>query len=743
MNRFLSLAFLLLIGAVATSATPTVIAPTQQHATAVALIVDQELFDRVQDPILAYRDAIEQDNLSASIVVDDWQDPDAVKAAILDVADMDIPLEGVVLIGDIPIPMIRDAQHLTSAFKMDQNNPKRFPMIDSSVPSDRFYDDWDLEFTFIKQDSAHPNLFYYSLTADSPQTIDREIYSARIIAPVQDDSRYALIASYLNRVAEQKSKDNPFDNMLTFAGHGYHSESLNAWEGELLSLREQFPMLYRPDGTIKNLYHTMDTELKEIILIELSRQNLDFALFHAHGAEDTQYLLGNPPAKTLSDHVEVIQEYMRSRLRYAKRRERSLAEAKLYYMEKYDLPLNWFENAFTDSVRLADSLANAKMDISIQDIESISPGAKVIMFDECFNGAFIRSPFVAGAYLFNDGKTVTGIANTVNVAQDIWANEFLGTIGLGMRIGNWHKTCNYLESHIIGDPTFRFSSDVQPDVNEAFVLKASDVEFWNQALTREHPSWRSLAVYMLYNELGSGLDDRLVEIYKTDPSFVVRMEALACLADLRSDNFYEILNTTITDPYEFIRRCTVQWMGDAGREEYLPLLVRQMLYDPSKRISFRGKTAMEKIGLSKAHEYHIAAIDSMPDITSKEKLEAILTRSAERSKEWLNDDLIPTVLNDSLSVKKRISSVRTFRNYRFQDALPTLITVAGDSQQPEQLRVAVLEALGWFTMSASRDTIVAACQDIIDRSTAPDAVRQEALKTKRRLIQGPNDSITP
>ena len=40
---------------------------------------------------------------------------------------------------------------------------KKYPMIRSSVPSDRFYDDFDLKFDFLKQDSLNPLMFYYKM----------------------------------------------------------------------------------------------------------------------------------------------------------------------------------------------------------------------------------------------------------------------------------------------------------------------------------------------------------------------------------------------------------------------------------------------------------------------------------------------------------------------------------------------------------------------------------------------------
>ena len=50
-----------------------------------------------------------------------------------------------VFIGDVPYVMVRNAQHMTTAFKMDE---KKFPIDESSVCSDRFYDDLHLEFEY-------------------------------------------------------------------------------------------------------------------------------------------------------------------------------------------------------------------------------------------------------------------------------------------------------------------------------------------------------------------------------------------------------------------------------------------------------------------------------------------------------------------------------------------------------------------------------------------------------------------
>ncbi|MBN1542918.1 HEAT repeat domain-containing protein [candidate division KSB1 bacterium] len=738
----------LLLGALVSAcgaaiAAPTVKAPKTIHSSAFAVIVDSETYNRTGKAVDRYRDAVEKNGLSAYIVIDEWERPEAVRQSILDLAKNQPPLEGVVLVGDIPIAMIRDAQHLTSAFKMDQDNPKRFPPIRSSVPSDRFYDDWDLQFTFIEQDSANPLLFYYSLDAAGPQHIAKEIYSARIHPPVKDESKYQAIADFLLRAAVEKEQKNPLDQILTFAGHGYNSESLSAWESELLSLREQFPRLYRPDAMIKNLYHTMNSELKEIVLLELSNPELDLAIFHAHGAEDMQYLLGETPAVSLGQRVESIRSFLRSKLRSAKRRKQSTAEAQLHYMRDHDIPLSWFAGAFVDSVQQADSLAEVKLDIYISDIESISPGARVMVFDQCFNGAFINHPYVAGSYLFNDGRTLVGMANSVNVAQDIWANELMGLFAHGVRIGLWHRTRSYLESHLFGDPTFQFAAPGTVDWNRQWLEHDDDSAFWRSQLESPEPELRNLAIYMLDRIEGESFTEELVRIYRSDPAFVVRLQAIRRLAHHRNAAFMDLLPTAIGDPCEFIRRCSVAWMGDVGRDDYLPLLVRQLIMDPSTRVSFRGKFAMEKIDIQKATELYASKIDALPEVASKDKLKEILIHSAERSQQWLTDDLLKRLHDDSLEVRKRIGSVRTFRNYRFQSVPQHLIQVAGDAKEPEALRVACLEALGWYTLSAARQSLIDFCENLSQDAAAPEAVRQEALKTHNRLIQGPNNSITP
>jgi len=56
-------------------------------------------------------------------------------------------------------------------------------------------------------------------------------------------------------------------------------------------------------------------------------------------------------------------------------------------------------------------------------------------------------------------------ANSVNELQDIWTLEDAALLAEGINVGKWHQISNnYLESHLFGDPTFSFDSQVNKDL---------------------------------------------------------------------------------------------------------------------------------------------------------------------------------------------------------------------------------------------------------------------------------------
>ncbi len=714
--------------------------PRHEGKSAFAIIVDQKTWDEAKKEIRQYRDAIEKEGLSVWIAADFWKNPESIKNTIQAINQASPRLEGVVFIGKIPVPMLRDAQHLTSAFKMDQT---RYPMIRSSVPSDRFYEDFDLQFDFICQDSAHPLLFYYSLSSQSPQYIEKELYSGRIYPGGSDAESIASIKGYLQKVIAYKGKKEALNRALFIAGQGYHSEALSAWEGELLSLYDQFPQFYQPNGGLNYYYHSMTQNLKRIILKELENDKYDLAVFHAHGSPENQFLLGEPVVSAINEHVMEVKRLLRNRLRSLRDKEKDIELEKNRLMDQLEIPADWFNGAFDDSIFISDSLYAYNRDIYLKDIREIKPNPRMIIFDECFNGRFIEdSGYIAGAYIYNDGNSLAGIANTVNVLQDIWANEGVGMLSHGLRIGQWHKTRAYLESHIIGDPTFCFQSDDRLPIIERFLNNQIHPEEIEKMIKSDYPIERALAAKSLLNLHGEKAISRLVLWYFSEKSGIVRLQIMKLLARTRSTAFEEILAQTLDDPYEMIRRKSVVWMGDIGYNEYIPLLIRAATVDISERVRFNARNALDRFFPRDV----INCADSLKQIPIYWS-DQLNNHYRFRENTNKSDDYFileyQAILNDSLSAKKRLNSIRSFRNNRVHGFVEGFIDFAKNPKIEEEFRIATVEMLGWFTFSRQRGPIVSLCRELIQSPNTPAALKQEAQKTIKRITYGVNDPLTP
>ena len=165
---------------------------------------------------------------------------------------------------------------MTSAFKMDEkNNDWR----DSSVPSDRFYDDFDLQFDFLKQDSVENNFFYYNLAIKSPQQIQCDIYSARVKAVDSGENPYTQISRYFKKVVAEHQTNNKLDQFFSYTGDGSYSNSLTAWTPEAFTIREQMPGIFDKNGRARFIRYNFSDYPKDDVINMLKRTDLDLSIF--------------------------------------------------------------------------------------------------------------------------------------------------------------------------------------------------------------------------------------------------------------------------------------------------------------------------------------------------------------------------------------------------------------------------------------------------------------------------------
>lgn len=727
-----------------------IIQPETRFDASFAVIVDEKTYETAREGVSLYRQALEMfDQFNVYLIIGSWDRPDPLRDLIRQLAADDERLEGFVLVGDIPIPMIRDAQHLTSSFKMDQD---RFPMHRSSVPSDRFYDDFDLVFEYIGPDEEDPLKHYYSLTPDSPQHLSMDLYSGRILPPADGEEGRKLVNSYLIRVAFLKENPPLLQHGLFTTGHGYHSESLISWEGEITSLREQFPQFFVPEGSLTNFYHFKGDDLKVQVLRELQRPRLDLAVFHAHGTPDRQLLVGAGRQRTVSAQVDAIQLFLRNRLRLAERRDQPHEDVKHQYYEQFGIQPSWFDGAFDEEIMRADSLHSASKDIHIADIEHLKLTPYFVMFDQCFNGAFIHRPYIAGSYVFGPGNVVAALAHSVSVLQDTDANQFLGLLSSGMRTGRLAYFKNHLETHIIGDPTFRFGmlpvyaerDEIEPvkDVNTLIREHKDNPSAWRPLLDDSDPNFRGLAVEMMTRIHGVDFADDLVRIYESDPAYIVRLQAFKSVARFHTDHIHRVLPKSVNDPYEYIRRASIGLMGDIGRDDYMEMIATALVNDHSRRVRFKARTAIQKVNAPVAADACKVVLAQQEQELTDDNPISLTLRNFERTAAQLEEEMIPTIRDRDLPLNDRRRQIRMFRLYRYQQVVePLLELIARDDDEPE-LRILATEVLGWYIFSYQRETIVSELSHIREQSKNDTRLHHELTRTINRLTDLPNHPFT-
>ena len=124
---------------------------TVERPASFAIVIDAETYRSCRAEVEAYRDALDRDELAVYILSAEWQTPDEVRGCLARIYESNLkrmPLEGAVFIGDVPFVSVQNAQHMTTAFKM---NERTFPKDEDSVTSDRYYDELHLKFEFIER----------------------------------------------------------------------------------------------------------------------------------------------------------------------------------------------------------------------------------------------------------------------------------------------------------------------------------------------------------------------------------------------------------------------------------------------------------------------------------------------------------------------------------------------------------------------------------------------------------------
>ncbi|MBP5522363.1 MAG: HEAT repeat domain-containing protein [Bacteroidales bacterium] len=660
--------------------------------TAVAVVVDSATYELTAPSVQRYADAIKQYDRKNVLILTALWTPERLRDTLM-LLHRTKGLEGALLVGDIPVPMIRRSHHLCTAFKMNPGMPiKR-----SSVPSDRFYDCFSLRFDFISQDGL---LYYYDLSPEGAQRVRCDIYTARI-KPSKADPEHSfteLISEFLDKAASAKSSKDQLDEVFHFGGHGNSSESINARIDEERAYYEQFA-LKEPRGRVRFLNFDEDLFTRTRLMAALADPDVDFAHIHSHGAVGAQYISKEPYTYMTSEHINNVKSALRARMRRSKNKEATAAEL----CQSFDVPASWLEGWDDAEVSRADSLRAAAVDITLEDLNGYRSGAKVILLDACFNGAFLHDDYVASRYAFAHGsRTLAVTANSVNIIQDHWKNELAGLLISGTCVGEWVRNYMTLESHLFGDPTFSFAP----------------------SKTKSPDSLRGKAIHD-----GRYSAEKCLQILSDDPSMNVRLEAFYYIMREASDIkiIDAALRKGLDDPYEMLRRMAARYAENYGDPDMLEAIARHYL-DPQEgaRVRFHLLSAFSLYNAGSVEKALRSAWDGIwPTAADFESSVKRICNSIRSS-----DGDLQALAKGEGSEKDRALTISHQRNACIPAAIDPMFAVLGDEKAPEDLRLKAAEALGWYTHSFRRQEIYQRLNGI---KVTPDALADEIHRTLRRL----------
>lgn len=678
-------------------------APKAPKATATfAIFIDNTSYAACKAEVDAYRDQLVSEGLNAVVLADNWAKPEQVKARIAALARKKPALEGMVFIGDIPVVRVRQGQHMTTAFKMNENT---FPMIESSVTSDRYYDDPALDFEFIGLDSL--GHFYYNLTEKGAQHVQPAWYSGRILVPTDYPGDHdAVLRNYLKKVVAAHKKvqeeGDPLDHFLFFAGHGYNSDCLTVWRQQPLLFREYFPAAFKQSSGNHFYNFRQDPYMKYKLFNELQRPGTDVFLFSEHGAPDTQYINGSYPARGLQENIVELKRSLRSYYQrlLARRGQEKADEFAAEACAEYHFDRSIFSPEALAAEAKGDSIAKADVNISLEDLAKIHTNSKFVILNACYNGSFHEPGYVAGYHIFGEGDCIAAQGNTVNVLQDKWADQLVGLLALGERLGTWQKEFCWLESHLIGDPTFRFS----PVVEDAAALEA----------VRRAESLKHRA------EAGKMTSAEIRSVFESDPSWIVRRQALQAIAPFADENTVQVILQGFDDPFEGIRRESCHMAGRMGDPRFIaPLIKIETESDEVIRAQYAANSAISQFNPA--------------DLPAEYAATPRMQRTAKRIEEQMQTILDKTAATGDDGPSEREFAIRSLRNYPLHWRTDDLLKMVSDPTENEDLRIIMAEALGWFCYSIERDKIADCLTDCLRHQHLSPRLRREMTKAVKRI----------
>lgn len=459
--------------------------------------------------------------------------------------------------------------------------------------------------------------------------------------------------------------------------------------------------------------------------------NPNFAYMTGHGTVDLQLLNGYPDTSSPQLSMVNVGRYIRSKMRNAKEGNKDLNEQKQNLQNQLGLNDKWFENVFDKEVILQDSIYQENLTISLADLKDWNVNAKLVYLDAYLNGSFQLDEYIAGYYPFSKGNNIATFANSVGVLQDLWGTQLLGILQHGARTGHLLKKTAFLETHILGDPTYHFTASTAKKYNSLFSKQKTSSKEWKNLLKVNDADLQSYAITELAKtEPENVFSKQLVEIFQTSPFDNVRTQAYYQLRTYNNEDFIAILPLALTDNNEYIKRKALYDISDIDGNRYLEELINAYINDQElARIQYRINWNFQFIDHAKAIQLLKEKLEGNNQIYNSNELLAEAVRKLEYEQNKLSRKIVD-LTKEGITEKELNSELRTLRLYRYQSMLPYVIAILKDKSKPTSNRVNAAEVISWFGLSTKSNQIIDQLNEIVKTESNEEVIYQ-INKTKQ------------
>ncbi|MEI3155422.1 MAG: hypothetical protein V8S95_10210 [Odoribacter sp.] len=192
--------------------------------------------------------------------------------------------------------------------------------------------------------------------------------------------------------------------------------------------------------------------------------------------------------------------------------------------------------------------------------------------------------------------------------------------------------------------------------------------------------------------------DELLNIFRTNPNYIVRLGCMLELANYGGEQFIRCLDLAVDDSYELISRMAITRVGKNGDPRLIPAVIRVAIENNTgERIAFNLNGAMTLFDRELLLEEFNRQFKDCDFYFDKEKIREKIEKSIRyNAGRW--DEEVEKIYSGKGTKKEQLSAIRILRNNPLHTKVPQLLDFVKICKD-EEVQLALVEAFGWFNLS--------------------------------------------